>query len=94
MKFLTCSKEGFQSSSQQQGGFLESPSSQREEKSFQQSLIPATIRQLYQASQDRPDDAFKIDGKEVHQVFHNSTAWISKQFEFLVLNLRLVGWVM
>lgn len=61
-------QEGFQSSSQQQGGFLESPSSQREEKSFQQSLIPATIRQLYQASQDRPDDAFKIDGKEVHQL--------------------------
>lgn len=31
-------------------------------------LIPATIKQLFGATQDAPDDSFMIDGKEVAQV--------------------------
>lgn len=33
-----------------------------------QTLTPVTIRQLYNATQQQPEDIFKVDGKELNQV--------------------------
>jgi hypothetical protein len=31
-------------------------------------MLPVTIKQLLQASQDGPDDSFKVDGRDTNQV--------------------------
>jgi len=35
---------------------------------YHQSLTPVSIRQLYNATQPIPDDSFRVDGQELHQV--------------------------
>ena len=46
----------------------DSPSKGGQSGGIIQTLTPVTIRQLYNATQQQPEDIFKVDGKELNQV--------------------------
>jgi len=46
----------------------DSPTKKGRSGAAQQSLTPVTIKQLYEATQQHPDDVFKVGQRELHQV--------------------------
>jgi len=65
---LICISSGTQAEAAQASPRGDSPSKGGQSGGIVQTLTPITIRQLYNATQQQPEDIFKVDGKELNQV--------------------------